>query len=186
MKSRPCPIGGRGFANIFGCVRSRMRTKWRAVTAKLRAYLAAMAELDEDINKAIIVLGDLNEDPASPTLRLITQSDRIVNIGRRQRKGIEDPDDRAWNFRWRLFDAYGLRSTQDGAARPPTHGASFWHPASTLDYVLVSNALNQNNPTGIADVTGFDVFSDHFEDDERLRTTDHAPVLVTLTPRAMT
>lgn len=145
-------------------------------------YLAAMTELDADNNKPIVVVGDMNDHPQSPTLRILTQQEWIDNIAGQRRTGIEDPADKAWNYTWQLYDAYGLLIHQNAVERPVTHAAGWKYPAQTLDYVLVSNVLNPKNPKGIAEVTGLEIYSDHFEDEKKLTTTDHAPVCVVLTP----
>lgn len=145
-------------------------------------YLAAMSELDIDNNKAIVVVGDMNDDPQSSTLRILTQQNWIDNIAGRRRSGIEDPADRAWNFTWQLFDAYGLLINQNTSERPVTHAGGWKYPAQTLDYALVSNALNPKNPGRVGSVTDLQIYSEHFENDTKLLTTDHSPVCVTLSP----
>ncbi|WP_120496146.1 endonuclease/exonuclease/phosphatase family protein [Kiloniella sp. EL199] len=146
-------------------------------------YLAAMDELDDDNNKPLIVVGDMNDNPRSSTLRILTQQEWIDNIAGKRRAGIEEARDRAWNFTWQLFDAYSLLPSQNSATRPVTHAAGWRYPAETLDYILVSNALNPKNPHHVASVTDLKIYSDHFDDASKLLTTDHAPVCVTLTPR---
>ena len=146
-------------------------------------YLAAMNELDEDQDKAIIVVGDMNDNPLSPTLRILTQQEWIDNIAGQRRSSIENVADRAWNYTWQLYDAYSLLPSQNAASRPPTHAAGWRYPAETLDYVLVTNILNPKNPRRIASVTNLHIHSGHFDDEKKLLTSDHAPVCVTLTPR---
>lgn len=146
-------------------------------------YLAAMEELDENSSKPIVVLGDMNDDPQSPTLRMITQQEWIDNIARKRRSNIEDASDRAWNFTWQLYDAYGLLPSQNSATRPVTHAGGWKYPAETLDYIFVTNALNPKNPNHIAKVSDLKVYSEHFDDLNKLQTTDHAPVCATLTAR---
>lgn len=146
-------------------------------------YLAAMEEVETDPQKPVIVMGDLNDTPSSPTLRIATQQEWIRNIARRRRSGIESNADKAWNYTWQLFDSYGLPSNQSPAERPPTHAGGYLYAPETLDYVLVSNGLNQNNPRGVAEVTEHRIFADHLPDNDRLRSSDHAIVRVTLRPR---
>jgi len=147
-------------------------------------YLAAMSELDDREDAPIVVMGDMNAGPTSSALRVLTQQDWIDNIANMRRSSIEDAADRAWNFTWQLYDAYGLLPSQNVADRPVTHAAGWRYPAQTLDYVLVTNALNPKNPNRMAAVSDLKVFNAHFEDENKLGTTDHAPVLVTITPVA--
>ncbi|MEL6201265.1 MAG: endonuclease/exonuclease/phosphatase family protein [Pseudomonadota bacterium] len=147
-------------------------------------YLAVLAELEADNGKPIIVVGDMNDKPSSPTLRILTQNQELTNIAGRRRSAIEEASDRAWYYRWRLFDAHGLANGQQSGPRPVTHPGGWNYPPETLDYILVSNALNRDNPQRIASVTRLDVYSDHLEDLDRLLTSDHAPVMVTITPKA--
>lgn len=146
-------------------------------------YLAAMKELDEDNSKPLIVVGDMNDNPQSPTLRMLTQQEWIDNIARKKRSNIESASDRAWNFTWQIYDAYGLLPSQNSASRPVTHAGGWNYPAETLDYVFVTNVLNPKNPKHIAAVTDIRVHSEHFENLNKLLTTDHAPVCITLTLR---
>lgn len=145
-------------------------------------YLAAMTELDDDNNKPIVVVGDMNDHPLSPTLRILTQQDWIDHIAGTRRSSIEQSADRAWNYSWQLFDAYGLLPSQNVAERPVTHAASWKYPSQTLDYILVSNGLNPKNPNAIAHVTDYKVYSEHFGEIDRLLSSDHAPVCLTLVP----
>lgn len=154
----------------------------RSVEAAM-VYLAAMEEVEADPQAPVIVLGDLNDTPGSAPLRIATQQEWIEEIGDRHWSDLE-PTEKAWTYTWQLFDSYSLPSNQSPAARAPTHAGSFDYPASTFDYILVSNGLNQNNPRGVAEVTEHRVYDAHLPDNDPLRTSDHAPVRVTLRPRA--
>ena len=55
-------------------------------------YLEAMKQIDKDRQAPIVVLGDLNDEPDSPTLRMITQSEWINTIGGRRRSDLENGD----------------------------------------------------------------------------------------------
>lgn len=145
-------------------------------------YLAAMEELVSDKNRPLVVVGDFNDDEASTTLRILTQQERVHNIARKRRSSIESKADRAWNFTWQLYDSYGLVPNQSPATRPVTHAGGWNYEAATLDFILVSNGLNPKNPGRVAEVTAVDFYSDHFEDLDKLLTTDHAPVCVTISP----
>lgn len=147
-------------------------------------YLAAMNELEEESDKAIIVLGDLNDNPQSPTLRILTQQERPHNIAGKRYSNIEDNSDKSWYYNWCLFDSFGLLADQNPAKRPVTHVASWRYPASTLDYVLVTNSLNPLNPSRKGEVMDVKIYSDHF-DENKLLTSDHAPVRVTFSKKTL-
>lgn len=144
-------------------------------------YLSAMMEVEADRNAPVVVLGDLNDVPTSPTLRLVTQRDWINTIAGRSYGGIEAAADRAWSYTWRLYDAFDLVPNQAGI-RTPTHASSWRYPASTLDYALVSNGLNPKNPARVGEVTEHRVVGEHFEDGDRAATSDHAAVRITIRP----
>lgn len=142
-------------------------------------YLSAMEEVEADRNAPIVVLGDLNDNPASPTLRIATQSEWIINIAGRRYSGIETPSDRAWGYTWRLYDTYDLVPGQFGL-RPNTHAGGWRYGPSVLDYALVSNGLNPRNPGRVGTVVDHRVFADHLEDGADLATSDHALVRITI------
>ncbi|MEO0636201.1 MAG: endonuclease/exonuclease/phosphatase family protein [Pseudomonadota bacterium] len=146
-------------------------------------YLAAMEEVEKDREAPVVVLGDLNDTPDSPTLRIITQGDWISTIGGRQRGSLEAAD-KAWQFTWQLFDAFGLTPQQRSGWRQPTHKASYFYPPSTLDYVLVSNGLNGSNPRASWHVKRLKILGNHLITGGDDRTSsDHAAVLAIVEPK---
>ncbi|MEO0496426.1 MAG: endonuclease/exonuclease/phosphatase family protein [Pseudomonadota bacterium] len=143
-------------------------------------YLAAMEEIDKDRQAPIVVLGDLNDEPDSPTLRMITQGEWINTIAGRRRSDLEN-EEKAWQYSWQLFDAFELAPQQSPSPRQPTHKGSYFYPPSTLDYVIVSNGLNALNPKAAWTVKTVGVLADHLiEDSDSRETSDHAAVVATL------
>lgn len=143
-------------------------------------YLQVREDLQDDIDKPVVVLGDLNEGPGSHTLSILTQAHGIYEIG-----SIEWPEvpqmQRFRRYIHRLYDAYALPAHAE-LERPITYHAD--KRASVLDYAIVSNGLHPDNPSRRGAVVKHTVFDAHFEANApRAITSDHAPVIVTIEPR---
>lgn len=137
-------------------------------------------DLAHDPERPVILLGDLNEGPASHTLSILTQSDMVLEIGSVHYSQIPE-EFRHLKHVHRLYDAYTLVPNAE-MTRPITH--SGWGEGETLDYAIVSNGLNPRNPRRRATVVRHEVWSDHFrEGTEKAVSSDHAPVMVTVEPR---
>ena len=137
-------------------------------------------DLAHDPDRPVILLGDLNEGPHSHSLAILTQSDMVLEIGSVHYSQIPE-EFRHLKHVHRLYDAYTLVPNAE-VTRPITH--SGWGEGETLDYAIVSNGLNPKNPRRRATVVRHEVWSDHFLDgSEKARSSDHAPVLVTIEPR---
>ncbi len=140
-------------------------------------YNHVTARLEANPNQAVAIVGDLNDDPESFTLRILTQNERLSNIAGRSYRGLE-AHERANLYDWRLYSAAELLATQ-GQDPIPTHAS--WNHSSVLDYVLVSNALNALNPDHLGQVTAYDVYNQHHLDEvPRLLSSDHAPIRATI------
>jgi len=133
--------------------------------------------IDADPDAPVILLGDLNEDPASHTISILTQADRVWSWGSVPANGV--PEELAYlKHVYKLYDSFNLVVMQ-GLVRPNTHGDIV--AGSVLDYCVVSNGLNPKNPRRRGTVTKVEVFDDHFEiGPPRERSSDHAPVLTTI------
>lgn len=145
----------------------------RRASEAMMLYEAVMNRIEANPLQPVVVMGDLNDTPDSFTLRILTQNEEVANIARRRARDLE-VEERAPQYQWKLYSAAVLGSPQS-LTPPPTHAG--WNHASTLDYVLVSNALNHRNPAAVAHCKRFDVFNDHHWDrTARLQSSDHAPV----------
>lgn len=140
-------------------------------------YRTFRRTLDVDSEAAVILLGDMNEDPASHTLGILTQGERVFSWG--SVAGDAIPEEFAYlKHVFKLYDAWNLVPTQQ-STRPVTH-SSFGH-GSVLDYVILSNGLNPKNPRRHGTVSKIEVFDAHFrEGPERGIASDHAPVVATI------
>lgn len=109
-------------------------------------YRMFRQSIDLDPDAPVILLGDLNEDPASHTISILTQADRVWSWGSVAANGI--PEAFAYlKHVYKLYDAFNLVVMQ-GLVRPNTHGGV--ESGSVLDYVVVSNGLNPKNPAAAA------------------------------------
>lgn len=138
-------------------------------------YQLLMRDLEQDLNRPAILIGDLNEDPTSHTLEILTQEDRLFSIGSISVQSIPAS---ALHFKYcyRLYDAYTALSSQT-RIRPITH--SGFGQGTTLDYVIISNGLNARNPSRLGQVLSYKVHDDHIVSQTEKRTSsDHAPVVV--------
>jgi len=140
-------------------------------------YRLFRRSLDADPDAPAILLGDLNEDPASHTISILTQADRVWSWGSVPANGVPEPLAYLKHV-YKLYDSFNLVVMQ-GLVRPNTHGGI--EGGSVLDYCIVSNGLNPKNPRRRGTVTKVEVFDDHFElGPPRDRSSDHAPVLTTI------
>ena len=133
--------------------------------------------IDADPDAPVILLGDLNEDPSSHTISILTQAERVWSWGSVAANAV--PEGFAYlKHVYKLYDGFNLVPLQ-GLTRPNTHGGII--SGSVLDYVVVSNGLNPKNPRRRGAVTKLEVFDDHFElGPPKERSSDHAPVVATI------
>ena len=133
--------------------------------------------VDVDPDAPVILLGDLNEAPGSHTISILTQADRVWSWGSIAADAV--PEESAYLKQvYKLYDSFNLVVMQ-GLVRPNTHGDIV--SGSILDYCVVSNGLNPKNPRRRGAVSKVEVFDAHFEfGPPKERSSDHAPVLVTI------
>lgn len=140
-------------------------------------YRMFRQSIDADADAPVILLGDLNEDPASHTISILTQADRVWSWGSVAANGIPEPFAFLKHV-YKLYDSFNLVPMQ-GFVRPNTHGGV--GSGSTLDYVVVSNGLNPKNPRRRGEVAKVEVYDDHFAAGlPKDRSSDHAPVIATI------
>lgn len=143
-------------------------------------YLQIRDDLQQDLDRPVIALGDLNEGPQSHTLSILTQADGIFAIGSVPWSQVP-PGHRFRRYTHRLYDAYCLPAHAE-LERPVTYFSN--KRSSVLDYAIVSNGLHPDNPKRCGAVTKHQVHDGHFEAGTSKRlSSDHAPVVVTIEPR---
>lgn len=144
-------------------------------------YARFRQDIEADLERPVILLGDLNEGPDSHTISILTQGDMVFAIGSIPRAHFPD-EHRFRQYTHILYDCYALVPNQQ-VKRPVTH--SGWGSGETLDYAIVSNGLNPKNPRRKGTVVKHEVWSDHFiAGMPKDITSDHAPVVVTVDPVA--
>jgi len=142
-------------------------------------YHSVSADLQQ--HKPVVVLGDMNDESHSVPLQALTMQRRVFEIGGIERDDWPD-DTKSFLHDYRLTDSFTIAPNMSQLPRPFTHihrGRSH-----TIDYVLVSNLLNQRNHQAQAMVAHYQVWHDHLNEDgtdNRLQS-DHAPVCVELLP----
>lgn len=140
-------------------------------------YRVFRSAIDLDADAPVVLLADLNEDPASHTIGILTQAERVWSWGSVAANSIPEAFAHLKHV-YKLYDAFNLVPMQV-AMRPNTHGGI--QGGSVLDYVVVSNGLNPKNPRRRGAVTKVAVFDDHFEHGpDKALSSDHAPVVATI------
>lgn len=138
-------------------------------------------QLQDDANRPIVVLGDLNDGLNSVPLAALTMQERVHSIG-----GIFvdawPAGTQAALHNYQLADSFRLAPNMRTKVRPCTiihHGQG-----NVLDHILVSNSLNPKNPAAIAEVHHYGVWNQHLDADgiENRLQSDHGQVCVTLLP----
>ncbi len=148
---------------------------------------AEASELYENISKdlhassetPVVLLGDLNDNIHSIAIEALSNRGRVYDID-----GVAWADlpieAKVASYKLKLYDAFDMAPNPDGTARTPTH----YHrgEGGTLDYVFVSNALNEKNNNAAGRVSGFDVYDAHLKNDgvSNKKQSDHAQVVATV------
>lgn len=144
-------------------------------------YHHIVARLEQDPTHPIVVMGDMNDNEESIPLAALTMQERIYNIGGLEPESWPDAT-KKWLFDYRLADTFRLAPNMRQRVRPFTqiHRGT----GCILDYILVSNALNPKNADALAEISHYEVWNQHLENDgveERLQS-DHGQVCVELLP----
>lgn len=124
----------------------------------------------------VILLGDLNDDEHSIPIEALTNRERLLKI-----KGEPIPDDEQQIvYNYKLYDAFDLAPNQNGQKRLPTH--YYKKVGNVLDYIFVSNALNEKNEQCVGRVSAYKVLDRHLkcDDIENQTQSDHAQVVATV------
>jgi predicted extracellular nuclease len=159
-----------------GMIRSMLRRG--AEAAALYDHLAELLAVASD--RAIVVVGDLNDSTTSVTMDALTMRDRIFKIGADGPADWPEGTDRALHA-LRFADAATLTATPEGAPRRATH----FHNGvpGVIDYALVSNALNPRNRASRGQPKRLRVLDAHIADPPRPNSTDHAILALELEAR---
>lgn len=146
-------------------------------------YHAAAADIAEDPRRPVAIMGDLNDEPDSPSLLALTP----LRAGERDggAHGAEDGDDQSGDDaayaealgRFRMADAFRIAPRDlAGDLRPATHRSGA--EGSAIDFVLVSSHLQPGAPGAISRSAAWRVHDRHFRGGAPERSSDHAAVSV--------
>ncbi|MDP2522281.1 endonuclease [Neptunomonas phycophila] len=145
-------------------------------------YHDVSRELEFSVSQPVVLLGDLNDRANSIPIAALKMQDNIYEIG-----GIKQtewpPGVKAGLYDYRLADTFDLAEGMRQQARPFTH--IYRGEGDVLDYILVSNALNQKNHDSLGEVADYKVYNAHLQSDGvgNHKQSDHAQVVVDIQPR---
>ncbi|PEJ02825.1 endonuclease/exonuclease/phosphatase family protein [Bacillus wiedmannii] len=124
----------------------------------------------------IILLGDLNDDEHSIPIEALTNREKLLKIG----NTVIPKEKQKIVYDYKLYDAFDLAPNQSGQKRLPTH--YYGKLGNVLDFIFVSNALNEKNEEYIGRVSEYKVFDRHLkcDDIENKTQSDHAQVVATI------
>ncbi|MEZ5479054.1 MAG: endonuclease [Thiolinea sp.] len=144
-------------------------------------YHSVSEQLARHPDHPVAILGDLNDDQDSTAMRALSMQERLYNIGGIDAEAWPDGAKRALHD-YRLTDSFRVSPNMYRRARPFTHVHR--GKGNTIDYILVSNALNPRNPEAKAEVTDYQVWNRHLEEDgvTNQLQSDHGQVCIELLP----
>ena len=128
----------------------------------------------------VVLMGDFNDQLSSSAMDVLHVDDDIerclAQSAEYQELGLDE---------YGLRDSFKLYQLHAGdVERIPTH--YWWGRGSVLDYILLSSEFDPRSRSSTMDVSDFTVFDRHmFGPESRIEkeSSDHAPVMITLTPR---
>ena len=133
-----------------------------------------------------MILGDLNDTIESAALQQLVAGRGMDKLGPRYISSLP-MEARRFIERYSLFDSFDLtvhsdihlENHSDKTKRKPTH--YFANKGSTLDYILLSKDFNSEYDHSLAEVTNYQVHSEHLENHSNetdSECSDHAPVTI--------
>lgn len=156
----------------------------RGSEAALLRY--SMVERRVQTQNPMILMGDFNDSLSDGVLAALTSVDTRVKPQNSLAGGQKGLDELLGQYR--LQDAYDLYQNSQyslcSQARAATH--YYFAKGSVLDYILLSNEFDPKSNQNLAEVGRYEVYDRHlinpsFEHDSQ--STDHAPVMITLSIR---
>ena len=142
-------------------------------------YHAAAADIAEAPDRPVAIMGDLNDTPDSAALAALTPFRAFErdggDDGAAAEAEAEDADFAAGLARYRLLDAFRLSPrARDRDGRPATHRAGA--RGETLDFILVSAALQPEQADARVKKVAHFVHDRHFFAGQPSENSDHAGV----------
>lgn len=147
----------------------------------------AMVSRRSETQQPVILMGDFNDLLSDGVLAGLTSVDTRIKPQTIPGQGaIGQVEHQLAHYR--LKDGYELyqegKYSLSGQARAATH--YYFAKGSVLDYILLSSEFDPKNDLSLAEVSRYETYDRHlinpsFENDSQ--STDHAPVMVTLSIR---
>lgn len=152
----------------------------RGIEATL-VYHHVNTRLLQEPKQPIVVLGDMNDALNAVPLTALTMQDRVYSIGGvYQEQWPQETMD--YLHAYRLHDTFRLAPSMRHRVRPFTiiHRGD----GEILDYILVSNQFNPKNAATLAEISQYEVWNQHLDQDgvENRLQSDHGQVCVELLP----
>jgi predicted extracellular nuclease len=136
-------------------------------------------DLHKKPNTPVILLGDLNDDTNSIPIEALSNRSRIYEIDNTDYNDLP-LEAKIAIYRYKMFDAFDMAPNPNGLPRTPTH----YHKGEggTLDYIFISNALNEKNSNSVGRISSYDVFDEHLKSDGvgNHKQSDHGQPVVTI------
>ncbi|GAA5647503.1 endonuclease/exonuclease/phosphatase family protein [Vibrio proteolyticus] len=140
-------------------------------------YMAVSTQIEAQPDKPILVLGDMNDDPDSIPVEALSNRAWLFEVDGVKYQNLP-MEAKVSAYQYKLYDAFNLAPNQDGLKRTPTH--YYRGEGNTLDYIFVSNALNEQNNRAVGKVVYFVVYDEHLHSDGvgNKKQSDHAQPVV--------
>ncbi|MFT5235908.1 MAG: endonuclease/exonuclease/phosphatase family metal-dependent hydrolase [Shewanella sp.] len=142
----------------------------------------AMVERRTQTQYPMLLMGDFNDSLSDGVLTSLTSADTRIK-----------PDPRLGDIKqqlqeYQLQDAYDLYQNSQYSLSAQVRPATYYYFAqgSVLDYILLSSEFDAKNSRSLAEVGRYEVYDRHLINpsfDLDSQSTDHAPVMITLSIR---
>jgi len=130
-------------------------------------------------NIPFILLGDLNDNVDSIPIESLTNREKLFEINGINYSTLPD-ETKALKYKYTLYDTFDMAPNPSGQRRVPTH--YYRNYGDVIDYIFVSNSLNEKNPQHNGRVIFHEVFDLHLKSDgvSDSKQSDHAQVVTTI------
>ncbi|MFC1745988.1 endonuclease/exonuclease/phosphatase family protein [Candidatus Riflebacteria bacterium] len=165
-------------------VRETLRARSLGHVASMLQRGAEAAILYQDITNTLssnfaqplLLMGDLNDDSRSIAVEALTNRNRIYEIAGVDYKDLPEAAKRLIHNN-KLYNSFDLAPNPSGSSCKATH----YHKGAggVLDYIFVSNAINERNKKRCGRIIAHKVYDSHLKDNvTNQHQSDHAQVVV--------
>lgn len=163
----------------------RLRSRAQVASALQRGTEATILyhdithSLAEDYSRPLVVMGDLNDDNTAVSTEALTNRRRVYEIDDVRYHDLPD-EAKIMVHSHQLYDSFDLAPNPTGPFRQPTH--FYRGQGNVLDYIFVSNALNERNHQRKGRVKTHQVYSMHLQADgvNNQLQSDHGQVVISI------